>query len=126
MQSNVRQENMSPSNNNMTHYLCTKTDLKAVRQSEFGFREGLRMIMRISNFKMLTGPKHFRQEASVDVTTGFLWWRKTINCEIYNCGDGWLIFGSNQFVPTRKVEAAKNRNYTRSGKLPAVRYTDVW
>ena len=73
--------------------------------------------MRISNFKMLTGPKHFRKEAQIDVTIGFLCWRTTTAYEIYNCGDGWLVFGTNESLPTRKVEAAQNRNYTRSGVM---------
>ena len=72
--------------------------------------------MRISNFReyVITGKSALDQthSALVDVTTGFLWWKKTQTEEISRfCGEGWFFTASGVYTPGYQVEELV-RSYT--------------
>ena len=77
--------------------------------------------MKISNFKWLTQGDVPTRLASVDVTTGCLWWRKTETRKVYqnHYSSFWRWLDSGKFTPGTEVETlADAAEARRSLNLP--------
>lgn len=62
--------------------------------------------MRISNFQMVGVSKggFEMRHATVDVTTGFLWWKKVEKKNIHAIGTYWLWTDTGAFTPDHTVK----------------------
>jgi len=65
--------------------------------------------MQISNFKLIKtkGTNACNKEftATIDVTTGFLWWKKTKTRTIFReYGSYWYFTDTGEYIPGFKVE----------------------
>jgi hypothetical protein len=78
--------------------------------------------MKITNFRSMvhtgTSPLNWEFSAVVDVTTGFLWWKKTKEREVSRkfC-EFWFFTDNGKLTPTFAVEDME-RGYKARNKLP--------
>lgn len=66
--------------------------------------------MRISNFTLDktegTSPTTWKYRASIDVTTGYLFWKRTVRREITReFAEHWFFCDTGEFTPGWEVEA---------------------
>lgn len=82
---------------------------------------GLKIRMKIANFilEKIEGdsPTNWKYYATVDVTTGILWWKKTKNCKIFReYGGFWHFVETGKFTPGTAVDALSRAWQAKTGQ----------